>query len=447
MQAQLKNESEPATPTVGRPSRPRIRREAMESWRRDVLRGLLTVAAVIAPMVAAMALSSPSTRQCWPKIAMFIGAGLAFPALRLLRWPSVVARASLGIGLAFGTGVLSLATFGFGAGSGVVLLGTTIFAVIFLGRAQGLLAIALSVAAFFAIGALAVRGTLPVLGMAADLDPHQMRNWTRVGLSFAFLSILVASAIDLVIRQVEATSRATSQALRRLRLAHEHLGQLHRRLDATEEEERRSLSRELHDELGQTLTALKLRLQLGEHAFRTSAAPGARLAALDSLALVDDLISRVRKITVDLRPPLLDEVGLLSALRAYLDGQAALSGVAITLHAEGPPLDGDRRLPADFEITCFRVVQESVTNALRHAAAHRIEVRVVHRGDRVSLSIRDDGGGFSPSILEAAAARGHLGIVGMRERIRARDGRFEVRSRPAAGTTVEVELTVPRTGS
>jgi signal transduction histidine kinase len=438
MQAQERDEDEPATTSGARAIKRQLRSDGIDSWRRDVLRGMLTVAAVISPIVVAIALS---TRHSWPKVAMFAAAGLAFPALRLLPWPSVVARASAAIVLAFGTGVLSLATFGFSSGSGVVLLGTSVIAVIFLGRPQGLVFIALSVAAFFVVGMLATRGALPLLGMASDLDPHRMRNWTRVGVSFAFLAILVTSAIDLVIRHVEASSRATSQALGRLRLAHEHLGQLHRRLDATEEEERRALSRELHDELGQTLTALKLRLQLGEHAFRLSAGAGARQAAVESLALVDDLISRVRKIAVDLRPPLLDEVGLVSALRVYLDGQAALSGLAIELHADEPPADRARRLPPDFEITCFRVVQESVTNAIRHAAAHRIEIRIAHHGDRVLLSIKDDGCGFAPSILDAAAARGHLGIVGMRERVRARGGRFELTSRPAGGTTIEVELT------
>ena len=447
MQAQPQSEDEPATTTGAHAIERKLRPSAIDSWRREVLGGMLTVAAVISPIVALVALSSPSTQHSSTKIAMFIVAGLAFPALRLLPWPSAVARASVAIVLAFASGVLSLATFGFGAGSGIVLVGTSVFAVIFLGRAQGLIFIVLSVAAFFVVGALVTRGTLPLLGMAADLDPHRMRNWTRVGVSFAFLSILVTTAIDLVIRQVESTSRATSHALGRLRLAHEHLGQLHRRLDATEEEERRSLSRELHDELGQTLTALKLRLQLGEHAFRLGSGSGARVAAVDSLALVEDLISRVRKISVDLRPPLLDEVGLVSALRVYLADQAALSGVAIALHAqelseetseEAP--DGGRRLPADFEITCFRVVQESVTNALRHAAARRIEIRMGRHGEQVSLSIKDDGCGFAPSILDVAAARGHLGIVGMRERVRARGGRFELTSRPAAGTTIEVTL-------
>ena len=184
-----------------------------------------------------------------------------------------------------------------------------------------------------------------------------MRNWTRIGISFAFLSTLVTAAIDFVIRHVEASSRATSGALARLRLAHEHLGQLHRRLDETKEEERRSLSRELHDELGQTLTALKLRLQLGERPF----GEGPRAADVGPLAMVDELISRVREISVDLRPPLLDEVGLVSALRVYLDGQAALSGVAITLQADESVVGRSARLPDDFEITCFRVVQESVT--------------------------------------------------------------------------------------
>ena len=440
MQAQ--EEDAPATTSGARAVERELRLDSIDSWRRDVLRGMLTVAAVIAPLVAVVALSSPS-QHFGPRIALFIAAGLAFPTLRLLPWPSVVVRASVAIVLSFGAGVLSLATFGFGAGSGVVLLGTSVLAVIFLGRAQGLLFISLSVTAFFVIGALATGGALPLLGMASDLDPHRMRNWTRAGLSFALLSILVASALDLVIRHVEASSRATSGALARLRSVHEHLGQLHRRLDATKEEERRALSRELHDELGQTLTALKLRLQLGERAF--AAGPGA--ADADPLAMVDDLIARVREIAVDLRPPLLDEVGLVSALRLYLDEQAALAALVITLHADEPGVDEAGRLPADFEITCFRVVQESVTNALRHAAAHRVDIRIARQGDRVSLSITDDGRGFAPSTLDAAAAKGHLGIVGMRERVRARGGQFQVTSQPGAGTTIEVTLTAPPIGS
>ena len=157
------------------------------------------------------------------------------------------------------------------------------------------------------------------------------------------------------------------------------------------------------------------------------------------LTLVDDLIARVRRISLDLRPPLLDEVGLVSALRAYLQSQATVSGVAIELFAAEPPF----RLPAEHEIACFRVVQESITNVLRHAGARRIDVHVDRSATRVSLSIQDDGCGFDPATLNEAAARGHLGVLGMRERIWARGGQFRLTSAPGAGTSIQVELDVP----
>jgi signal transduction histidine kinase len=424
------------TPEAGPPgtSPPSVN---LEPWRREVLRGMLTVAAIVSPVMVLISLSAPSARHSPAKTALMVGAGLAFPALRLSSRLSVTQRAWTAVGIAFATGLLALATFGFSSGPGVVMVGTSIFAVIFLGRTQGLFLILLSVTAFFAIGVLASNGILPLPGLESDLDPHRMRNWARTGVSFALLAALLTAAIDFVIRHVEASSRATTGALASLRLAHAHLGQLHLRLDATKEEERRSLSRELHDELGQTLTALKLRLQLG-----SGIAAGGGTSE-EPLALVDDLISRVRRISVDLRPPLLDEVGLVSALRVYLEGQAALSGLAITLDADepGPELP---RLPADVEITCFRLVQESVTNALRHARARRIEVRIARATDRLRLWIRDDGRGFAPATLDEAAARGHLGVVGMRERVRAREGQFGLTSAPGAGTTVEADLPAPR---
>ena len=138
----------------------------------------------------------------------------------------------------------------------------------------------------------------------------------------------------------------------------------------------------------------------------------------------------MRRISLDLRPPLLDEVGLVSALRAYLQSQATVSGVAIELHAPEPHDEASFRLPADYEIACFRVVQESITNVLRHAAARRIDVRVARSANRVSLSIQDDGRGFDPVTLDEAAAHGHIGVLGMRERIRARGGQFTLTSTP-----------------
>ena len=159
------------------------------------------------------------------------------------------------------------------------------------------------------------------------------------------------------------------------------------------------------------------------------------------------VIARVRKISVDLRPPLLDEVGLVPALRAYLDSQSALTGVTMELEegTEKTPLHLENRLPADLEIACFRVVQESITNALRHASARRVNVHIVRRPGVIWLSVQDDGRGFDVGhTLDAAAAEGHLGFIGMRERVRTRGGTFHVASRPGGGTTVTIDMPYKR---
>ena len=280
-----------------------------------------------------------------------------------------------------------------------------------------------------------------------------------MGTTSSLLSVLLMTVIDFVIRHVEANGRAVTEALVRLqvaaaerakqeqdlRVAYDRLGQLHQKLEATKEEERRFLSRELHDELGQTLTALKLRLQLGERA----TAPASDLAnpSTEPIALVDDLISRVRKISVDLRPPLLDEVGLVSALRVYLESQAAVSGLAIDLQADepspgraGPPAGRprDRLLPGGAGVDHQRPPP-------RRGPAPRGPHRPL--GDRASrCRSRTTAAASTSRTLDEAAANGHLGVLGMRERIRARGGRFKLTSAPGAGTTVEVELDAPPAG-
>jgi signal transduction histidine kinase len=404
---------------------PAARLSALESWRENVLRGMLTVAAIVSPLIVVVSLGLGAAPHSWPRSAALVGAGLAFPALRLAPGLSVAVRATLAIGLAFATGVVALTTFGFSSGPGIVLAGTSILAVVLLGRARGLIFIVLSVVAFFSIGALAARGAVRING--AELDPTAMRNWFRIGATFAFLTLLLTTAIDFVIRHVEASSRAAAVALGDLRVAYERLAQLHERFDAAKEDERRFIAHELHDELGQMLTVVKLRL-----------AVDASHGNAETIALVDEMIGRVRKISGDLRPPLLDEVGLFPALRAYVASQSALAGVAIELETEE---DDGPRLDAGQEIACFRVVQESLTNALRHASPRRIRVRALRRPTSLSLSIVDDGAGFDTATL--AATGGHLGVVGMQERIRARGGSLRISSRPGAGTSVDIEIPLP----
>jgi signal transduction histidine kinase len=420
---------------TGSPS-PAARLSALQSWRETVLRGMLTVGAIVSPVIVVISLVLRSGPHSWPRMAALIGAGLVLPALRLATGLSVTTRATIFIGLSYFVGVLALMMFGFSSGPGIVLAGTSILAVVFLGRVRGFVCIALSVIAFFTVGILAARGTVVIPG--AELDPSAMRNWIRIGITFAFLTVLLTTAIDFVIRHVENSSRAAAEALTDLRLAYQRLALLHERLDAAKEEERRFIAHELHDELGQMLTVVKLRLAAGGGAVPGSSRSSDAGSTAETLALIDGMIARVRKISGDLRPPLLDEVGLFPALRAYVEAQAALAGVAIDLEIE--EADGGR-LDAAREIACFRVVQESLTNALRHASPHRIRVRVTRRPASIVLSIVDDGRGFDAATLDAAAA-GHLGVAGMQERVRARGGSFRIDSRPGAGTSVDVEMPI-----
>jgi signal transduction histidine kinase len=406
---------------------------SIEPWRQSVLRGMLTVAAVVTPLLAALGIFLGATHREPPDIAVMVAAGTLLPLLRFLRGICVRRRALAAILTLFATGIFLLGRAGFAAGLSVVIVTTCVLGVVTLGRNLGFAMIAFSIAAHVVIGLLVSHHVLHLA--AREVDPMLMLNWIRMAISTSLLAVLLASVIDFVIRHVEANARAATRMLGELQVAYARLGQLHGRLEAAKEEERRFLAHELHDELGQSLTALKLRLQLGGQAM--AVAPNDN--APQALALIDQLITRVRRISVDLRPPLLDEVGLGPALRLYLEGQAALSRVSIALDVQ--PAEGTRLAP-DLEIACFRVVQESITNALRHAAARSIQVRLVRATDRISLAIRDDGRGFDTAALAGADLAGHLGIIGMRERVRARAGLFRLTSRPGAGTSIEIDLPI-----
>jgi signal transduction histidine kinase len=419
---------------------PEYRNVAGEPWRDSVLRGMLTVAALITPLLACLALFiSPSPRS-WLDYVVIASCGVLIPVFRLAPGFTVRRRASAAIVVLFITGVYVLSRAGFAAGVGVMLVSIALMGVVYVGRRLGFVLIGLSALAHLAVGLLVTNGIIQL--DPKEVDPMMMQNWFRMAAVTSLLALLLALMIDSVIRHVEANSSAATEALDKLRVAYGRLGRLHDRLEVAKEDERRFLAHELHDELGQTLTALKLRLQLGA---RGGAAPAD--GAGEAVALVDNLIARVRKMSVDLRPPLLDEVGLVPALRAYLEAQSSLSGVAMELEegTEKTPLHLDGRLPPDLEIACFRVVQESITNALRHASARHVSVLIVRRAAAVTLSIKDDGRGFDVSgTLDVAAAQGHLGVVGMRERVRARGGTFQVISHPGMGTAVTVDL--PFTG-
>jgi signal transduction histidine kinase len=407
-----------------------------EPWRESVLRGMLTVAAIITPFLSFLALFIKPSPRSWPDYLIIASCGIVIPLLRLAPGLTVRRRASATIAVLFFTGVYVLSRAGFAAGVGVVLVAIAMMGVIYVGRRLGFVMIVLTAAAHLSVGFLVTRGVLHL--DEREVDPMLLQNWFRMASVISLVAALLVMMIDSVIRHVEANEHAATEALGKLRGAYERLGLLNKRLEVAKEEERRFLAHELHDELGQTLTALKLRLQLGARA------GGPAIDGVgDAVALVDNLIARVRKMSVDLRPPLLDEVGLVPALRAYLESQSGVSGVAMELEegTEKTPLRIDGRLPTELEIACFRVAQESITNALRHASARRVSVLIVQRPSGITLSVKDDGRGFDVAgTIETAAAEGHLGVIGMRERVRAYGGTFQVISHRGMGTTVTVDL-------
>jgi signal transduction histidine kinase len=199
-----------------------------------------------------------------------------------------------------------------------------------------------------------------------------------------------------------------------------------------QEAERRFLARELHDEIGQVLTGLKLMLEMMGRP--GSGLRGANLA--EAIKTVDDLMQRVRQLSLDLRPPILDDLGLMPALEWLFKRCYKQTGLRVRF--EHMPLA--RRLPAQLEISIFRIVQEALTNVARHAKVHEATVRLWRdsRRRRLGVQVRDSGVGFDvPRALTGGASSG---LASMRERAALLDGQFTLDSAPGAGTRLTVEL-------
>src|SRR5438552_3062644 len=179
-----------------------------------------------------------------------------------------------------------------------------------------------------------------------------------------------------------------------LEFSQERLRALSRRLLEVQEQERRRLARDLHDDVGQALTALKIQLE-------------SRSRVEECVETVSHTLERVRQLSLSLRPPQLDDLGLGAALRSHLDRQAALASLAP--HFEAP--ETPREIPAHVETACFRIAQEAINNVVRHARARNLWLRLFASGARLELSVRDDGGGF-----DVAAARGRAAAARVRER-------------------------------
>jgi len=204
------------------------------------------------------------------------------------------------------------------------------------------------------------------------------------------------------------------------------------RIIATQEQERARLSHDLHDEVGQSLTALKINLARAQQGCVNAMANGCFIQAQ---IITERLMCDVRSLAHQLRPSELDELGLVAALRSHLDKIVRSLGLTVSLDENL----GERRLSPAIELCCFRVTQEALTNCVRHARAERVDVSLQLAQGKLTLRVRDDGCGFA--VLQdfpGTASHKSLGLIGMRERVATIGGQLQIKSSPGQGTEILV---------
>jgi signal transduction histidine kinase len=235
----------------------------------------------------------------------------------------------------------------------------------------------------------------------------------------------------------EQLEERVKQRTRELDQSNEELRQLTGRLMQFQDDERRRIARELHDSVGQSLAALIMNLNtVGTDIDRLSQTAK---AVSDSVALAQEMNKEVRTVSYLLHPPLLDEAGLASALRWYVEGFSQRSKIKVDLDL---PEDFGR-LPQDWEIAIFRTVQECLTNIHRYSGSSVANIRLARSDGQICLEVQDKGIGISPEKLHEITDAGTpgIGIRGMRERMRQLGGQLEIRSN-GQGTTVEARLPI-----
>lgn len=229
--------------------------------------------------------------------------------------------------------------------------------------------------------------------------------------------------------QQHVTEQARAEAA--LRESAGWLQHLSRRLMAVQEEERRKLSRELHDEFSQILAAIMLHLQVA----RAVAGPAAQPSLQESMNLLQRAGAQVRSLALELRPTMLETAGVDATVRWLAGQHEQRTGVVTEVIGHLNEVTGD------LAVACFRVAQEALTNALKHSGALHVWIELGQSERALELLIRDDGIGFDAvTTLEESAARGHLGLLGMKERVQILGGILQVESKPGCGTRIRVSL-------
>jgi signal transduction histidine kinase len=235
--------------------------------------------------------------------------------------------------------------------------------------------------------------------------------------------------------KLQERNRALEREIAERKRMEENLRCLSNQILHVQEEERKRISRELHDEVGQSLTAISVILAaLKNNGAGNSKTAGRKLA--DTQHLLQNTMESVHDFARELRPAMLDELGLLPALRSYLGGFARRTGLRVQFRGNGAA----EKLSGDQKTVLFRVAQESLTNVAKHAQASRVEVSLRKRGGGVCLEVADNGKSFRENAVDWAKKNARLGLLGMQERARLANGKFMVWTQPGRGTTIRVTI-------
>jgi signal transduction histidine kinase len=242
-------------------------------------------------------------------------------------------------------------------------------------------------------------------------------------------------------RRVEERTAELATVNAQLRERERELGRLYGKVLTAHEDERRRIARELHDETSQSLAVLVMGLDGALAAIGAGQKP--RLDEVKALAV--RTIEEVHRLILDLRPSVLDDLGLESAIRWYAERYLQPRGISVRCEFEHL----ERRRPPAFETAVFRVCQEAMTNIARHAEAETVLVQARVEGDELVVEIEDDGRGFDPAEVARRPGRPHFGLLGMKERVELLGGKLVVDSAPGRGTRLHVEMPLPEeaTGS
>ncbi len=258
---------------------------------------------------------------------------------------------------------------------------------------------------------------------------YRYRDWIAVT---ALVFLLLLAVISVLLLNISKRRRTEKE----LKASQAQLRTLAWRLSETEETERKSFARELHDQIGQNLTLLGVNLNLLRSLAPKDAIELTRSRITDSLSIVKQTTEKVRDLMNELRSPVLDDYGLVAAIEQYGNQFTARTGITVTVRGTEP----DPRLPSHVENAMFRIVQEALTNVVKHAQATEVVVAIVTTDGKMTLSVEDNGIGYDPDHIGRGAAPKGWGLITMSERALAVAGTCRVQSGPGFGTHVIVEV-------